>query len=285
MDLEKFAPDLTRDAVFRPCSRESFEFFGEGALLNFCMEKIYQTAWWAVNFCHLSYCSENKISEIINGKAELLEFFRVRTQFAYAVKLEDAIVISFQGSSSREDALLDMQFIPKKADSLAMHRGFYAAFEYLWPDLEKFLKKYNKEKIILAGHSLGGALAYIASNKIDYHSVYTFGAPRVLFGKMPKSVESVYRFVNCSDIVSTVPPAIFGFRHVGDLYFIDEKQIIHEGFESAQLVSKMKSSGEYILQGKSFDRNNAALKSLADHAPINYSRALSRHLLSKGLEN
>ena len=285
MDLDRFLPDFSRDAVFRPCSREPFEFYEEGDLSDFCMDKVFNMAWWAINFCHLSYCSEKKISELIEGKGELLEIFSVRTQFAYAVKMGDLVFIVFQGSCSREDALLDMNFLPKKSDSLALHRGFSKAFNYLWPQIQKFIQNYDTAKIVLTGHSLGGALAYIASTKFKCHSMYTFGTPRAVFGKSQENGGPIHRFVNCSDLVSTLPPAIFGFKHVGKLYFIDGGQEILEDIGNKYILSQVKSSGGYLFKGNSFSRGNAALRSLVDHAPINYSRALSRHLLTKELEN
>ena len=285
MNIAKFAPDLSRDAVFIPCSREPFEFIGEGRLSRICMENIYHISWWAANLCHLSYCSENKISELILGKGEILEFFRERSQFAYAVKIEEVIFLVFQGSCSKEDAVLDMNFFPKMEESITMHRGFAKAFSYLWPQLEKFLEKYKESKIIATGHSLGGALAYIASTRFNCDSVYTFGAPRVIFGSQESSTAKFFRFVNCSDLVTTLPPAIFGFRHVGQMFFIDDDQRIHDNIGNKFIVKKMKASGAYLMKGSSFSKGNAALKSLVDHAPVNYTRALSRHLLSGELEN
>ncbi|MCM8525394.1 MAG: lipase family protein [Lentisphaeraceae bacterium] len=285
MDINKFAPDFSKDAVFIPCSRKPFEFYGEVELCADCMENNYYTAWLTSNLSHLSYCPENKISEIISGKGELLKIFKERTQFAYAVKIDNTVFLIFQGSCSREDAFLDANFFPKKEESFAMHRGFSKAFSYLWPQIETFVNELKDEKLIIAGHSLGGALAYIASTRVRFHSVYTFGAPRVSFGNSDHSQKNIFRFVNCSDIVSTLPPAVFGFRHAGKMIFIDEDQAIHEDIGNKFILKKIKASGRYFIKGSGFSTVNAPLKSLVDHAPVNYSRALSRHLLSGRLEN
>jgi len=286
MDITKFSPDLSRDAVFKPCSRVPFEFWDEFKKGHFCMENKWTQFWLAINLCHLSYCQESTLNQILEGKAKLIKIFEVRTQMAYAVEIGDFVYLVFQGSCKPEDTIIDLEFLPKKEESLSMHRGFIKAFSYLWPEIETFLKAVDENKLIITGHSLGGALAYILSTKTKFCKLITFGAPRVIFGNSDKvENEKNYRFVNCSDAVPTLPPAIFGFRHFGKMIFIDEAQGIHEDIGNKFLLTKFNASGKFLLNGKSFGKGNAPLKSLVDHAPINYSRALSRHLLSMGLEN
>ena len=253
---------------------------------SFCMDKRELTAWWAINFCHLSYCKKDSIKNQLPENCSLVDIIQVRTQMVYCVKLEDSYFVIFQGSCSPEDTLLDLDFFPKKDESLSMHRGFHKAFNYLWPELQKLIEKLDLDKTVLCGHSLGGALAYILSTKIKYHSLYTFGAPRVVFNAGKTAVtENIYRYVNCSDAVPALPPAIFGFKHIGQLIFIDDNQIIHEDPGLNSLFTKMSSSGKFFAKGKWITKGNAPTRSLVDHAPVNYSRALSRHLLREQLEN
>ena len=281
-----FTPDLSSDAVFRPCSRRTFDFFDDIADLNLCMESRWLQNWWAINLCHLSYFPKNQIEEILSEKAQLLQVFEKRTQFAFAVKVEDLTFIIFQGSCTPEDTLIDLNFMPKKHEALSLHRGFAKAFNYIWPQIQEYLKCVDSKKLIFTGHSLGGALALLASEKYECLKAITFGAPRVIFGSQKYlTFYNHFRFVNCSDAVPGLPPAVFGFRHSGKLMFIDSDQQIHQEPKHRFFISKVSASSKYFFRGKGFIKQNAPLKSLVDHAPVNYSKALSRHLLSLGLDN
>jgi len=71
-------------------------------------------------------------------------------------------------------------------------------------------------------HSLGGALAILASADIKLHFgkvnyVYTFGQPRVGNSQFAafydNLVPQTFRIINYADLVVHLPPAKFGFRH------------------------------------------------------------------------
>jgi hypothetical protein len=66
--------------------------------------------------------------------------------------------------------------------------------------------------LYLTGHSLGGALALIATREIGSDSTgacYTFGQPRVSGYGFAQDIKTpIYRVVNASDIVPRVPPAV-----------------------------------------------------------------------------
>lgn len=102
-----------------------------------------------------------------------------------------------------------------------VHRGFQRAFEVIRDDLVRDLAKSSDLPLYIGGHSLGGALAvvatwFIASNSLG--ACYTFGGPRV--GNLPMARRfktPIYRVVNASDYVPRVPPAVvpllvFGLR-------------------------------------------------------------------------
>jgi hypothetical protein len=79
---------------------------------------------------------------------------------------------------------------------------------------------------------MGGALAVIAADdflaekKLRPTAVYGFGIPRVGDEDFAKRYNdtlgnTTYRLVHGDDIVATVPPSRFGFRHVGRLIRCD----------------------------------------------------------------
>lgn len=84
--------------------------------------------------------------------------------------------------------------------------------------------------LYIAGHSLGGALAVLASAAIPMEdeltadqiaAVYSFGAPRVGGGDFRDLIKVPhYRVFNPWDIVPSVPPVWFSFQHTGDIRFL-----------------------------------------------------------------
>lgn len=95
-----------------------------------------------------------------------------------------------------------------------VHPGFWQAFEAVRQPLTKILEKteYRDLPLYITGHSLGGALAVVATYALEDDRIaacYTFGGPRVgnlQFGQRIKP--PVYRVVNASDIVARVPPGV-----------------------------------------------------------------------------
>ena len=111
---------------------------------------------------------------------------------------------------------------PKNAAKIIghMHKGFHEAYQpeegaikgSVADDIKNRLEKYKNEDfpIYITGHSMGGALAVVATwyqSKHKLAACYTFGAPRVgsssLLGwyKTP-----IYRVVNKLDIIPFLPP-------------------------------------------------------------------------------
>ena len=201
------------------------------------------------------------------------------------------LVLAFRGTEKKiSDWLTDARCVPTVEGKSKVHSGFLEAFavkedadgKTVKDAVEGILagdetKDENGEPLplFITGHSLGGALALLATKLVapDVNGAcYTFGAPRVgnyecfRFLKTP-----VYRIVNSSDIVPRVPPgagmmglvllvqgiswltrfappvsAVFdkleefldklnGYRHVGDLRYLSD---VAEGrFDTVRLLS------------------------------------------------
>jgi pimeloyl-ACP methyl ester carboxylesterase len=149
----------------------------------------------------------------------------------YVVDGSDIIVIVFRGTNDSLDWTTNMntRFVTLQGGT-RVHTGFFQAY---WPIREKmfdFVTRAIGEKsrpVYVTGHSLGGALALMATAELANHedatirdsiaACYTFGCPRAgdssfdLYVKAP-----LYRITNGVDLVPAIPPAILGYRHVGD---------------------------------------------------------------------
>ncbi|KAJ6632650.1 Lipase [Pseudolycoriella hygida] len=120
---------------------------------------------------------------------------------------------------------------------IKIHAGFRIAAESLYPDtvraLRRYLKKYPDFKIVLAGHSLGGAIAriiyyFLADSKTFPSStfeLYTYGEPRVgninFADFMNCQQITTARVVARADIICHYPPtSILGTNLLINDYFI-----------------------------------------------------------------
>lgn len=186
----------------------------------------------------------NKCPEYCEGDDNDCEFYS-------CIDKKNNIIIIFRGTESLRDILSDLNATRTKMvipnirgkDFPYVHSGFYRQFNSIRTKLDKILNEYitnkgyfNRKNITFCGHSLGGALATIASlyyyNKFKYYNIsincITLGSPRVggnnfcrLFNN---SINISYRFVNKNDIVTMIPTR-WRFKHVKGLKWFDDNEL------------------------------------------------------------
>ena len=140
----------------------------------------------------------------------------------------DLVLVCFRGTTSLGDWLSNLNLAATNTGSIgAVHSGFFGQFNDLRQPIETIFAKRPGRKVILSGHSLGGALAALgAATWTDVQpllGLYTYGQP--VTGKddfaahMEVRLGDRYlRFVNDADVVPRVPP---GYRHAGRLVQFD----------------------------------------------------------------
>lgn len=156
---------------------------------------------------------------------------------------DDTLNIYFQGSNGDIDWKNNFDFgakpykdMPKKWKA---HRGFVRVWKEIEPFVRDDIMNPDIKKINLIGYSHGAALAVLAHeytwfNRADIRDNifgYGFEPPRVFCGmKIPDELaprwEHFYVFRNGEDIVTHVPPKIFGYKHVGNFVHLNEDRII-----------------------------------------------------------
>ena len=164
------------------------------------------------------------VALIGNGKASTLPFVSTRGLVATG---RGATVVAFAGTDPAALAnwVTNLNLGARTRD---VHRGFEDSIGTVWDDISSALTPAAVARpLFIAGHSLGGALAVIAAErlrrelKIEAAAVYTFGAPRVGSSAFAQSYnasglgERTYRLIHGLDIVPTLPPSTLGFRHAG----------------------------------------------------------------------
>jgi hypothetical protein len=98
------------------------------------------------------------------------------------------------------------------------HKGFVDALTAIWPQVQEGVEAEIKKEdrpLWLTGHSLGGALALLATwlcdrKTINVHQTYTYGAPmignKVVAAAFDKAFPGkIFRYVNLTDPVPMLP--------------------------------------------------------------------------------
>jgi hypothetical protein len=132
---------------------------------------------------------------------------------AEAGRAEKIAVLAFRGTEGKiEDIKTDANMLPKEVNGLTFHSGFWDGFAAVEDAIERDLAPLRDDgyALYLTGHSLGGALALVATYKIAGDSTgacYTFGQPRMAGYGLARSIRTpIYRVVNGNDIVPRMPP-------------------------------------------------------------------------------
>ncbi|MDB5476594.1 MAG: lipase family protein [Phenylobacterium sp.] len=163
-------------------------------------------------------------------------FNRDDTQ-AYLAVSADFAVLAFRGTSSLGDWVTNLRAkrVPLKGApvEVLVHEGFLSAFECCRAEIEAAVDKYVPADLglYITGHSLGGALAQIASAALERDNLaacYTYGSPRVGTADFDRQVKCPhYRLINRSDLVPGVPPpSLGGYRHTGDPRLIKKGPVL-----------------------------------------------------------
>ena len=138
------------------------------------------------------------------------------TQAFVAQRDADRIaVLAFRGTeaNSWEDVKsdLDARFY-KGQDGIKMHTGFRDAYNQVGQQIGRVIDELpDGYSLYITGHSLGGALAVIATKELERDSLaacYTFGSPRVGNEEFGEEIRApIYRIVNAADGVPRLPPS------------------------------------------------------------------------------
>lgn len=139
----------------------------------------------------------------------------------------------------REYLVLPAEPYKHMFDTWRVHGGFLEVWKDMRDDIEAYVAEILEnhpeiKKIKCVGYSHGAAISVLATEDMEYLygksyevSGYGFGTPRVLWGIVPEEVK--YRLRNFTavrnipDIVTHVPPMIFGFRNAGTLIKVGKK--------------------------------------------------------------
>jgi hypothetical protein len=179
--------------------------------------------------------------QLEHGGLKLIDAIAVDDTECIVVEARDFLAVAFRGTTSKADRKTDFRISVGRAlvenhpQHVRVHAGFYDAYKLVEQRLHAAIKAVPGKSVYLAGHSLGGAVALVASAALGgsdelgnrVAAVYTFGSPRVGGRDFPAIVKAPhYRVVISGDVVPLVPPSwLNGYVHTGEPYLLKGKAL------------------------------------------------------------
>jgi len=208
----------------------------------------------------------------VGGRLQLID-----TQTIGALDAHGRPVVSFRGTQpdSPGDIVADLTFWRTRWRGAGrVHTGFWRALNGVLGPIEEWLDQHAPGPVTIAGHSLGGALATLLAAIRPEASLITFGSPAVGDQEFADSMSGriCRRYVDCSDVVVSLPPAQLGFCHVPGLVYIDATGHVWPAGATPPLVADQIAAR--IAFAPHIAIGNAPARPYADHAPINYISAI-----------
>jgi len=250
----------------------------------------YKKPEW-MNREHFGYTMA-RCSEIayLNGRDAKKEFKRLGFSASKYFDVDGAqchvtwddewFVIAFRGTEVKEwsDIKADMSVdsVDAKGFTGRVHTGFQHELEKLIPKLSEFIRsRYKNRKVVYTGHSLGAAMATLAASRAETHvdSLFTYGSPRVGNLKFKDALCYLphYRFVNNSDAVTKIPFYHWGYRHHGEVRYIDSNgNVTSESSVWSRLLDRIKGRIDGLLNKNYFD-------GVTDHSIAHYRDNLQKY--------
>lgn len=204
--------------------------------------------WFDAHRCHLSHLFYNTFSNTYENIGDSVSYKIEECTYNEGEENEFIdLIIYFQGSEGENDWKANFKFY-KKVYSRRPYKGMetkfrvHAGFLECWKQVEDIIKEKIKnpliKRITICGYSHGAALAVLCHeccwfNRRDIannNQLYTFAfeAPRVYASfRVKKSLKerwnNCFVFRNSNDIVTHLPPVLFGYTHVGTLVKIGRR--------------------------------------------------------------
>ena len=141
-----------------------------------------------------------------------------KQDFLVSRKCEGHTILAVEGTNETSDWVTNLKFLIKRDDC---HRGFKNNANRTLAELVVAYEGLNPErKLVIAGHSLGGATATCIADLLwesgnKNVALVTAGSPRPGGRRLKRRLKDIehLRFVHGNDIVPGTPPRLAGFVH------------------------------------------------------------------------
>lgn len=276
------AYDASRSALYTPERRDTV----------FVAGRDHTPTQWAVEAARLTYYRADETpTELARlGAALAAAGFGAPTLFAdgatYAFGClhggDDSALVAFRGTQPDEIRHLATNLQAQQTDwnesGGRVHAGFAKAARSVLPQVGAWLGGPAREhtRLILAGHSLGAALATLAATVLRPALLVTLGSPRVGDADFVAALAQLHvlRVVDGCDVVTQLPPALSFYAHAGAVNYIRcvDGVCVEEPSPAEIDADRLEGRARYATE-HAWRSGAVLLRELADHAPINYVRA------------
>lgn len=161
-------------------------------------------------------------------------------------------IFAIEGTKEKIDWFTNIKFLFR---ANGMHRGFKANAERtMVRAISKGHSLKDDKKLVLAGHSLGGAsavcLADLLRERFPDLTIVTFGAPRpgnrCLRERLHKLTQ--YRYRHGDDIVPLTPPWLTGYVHTAPVIMLeDANDRLLDRIQDHNISSYREQLNKYLL--------------------------------------
>jgi hypothetical protein len=202
------------------------------------------------------------------------------TQGFGAIRQADGLaLLAFRGTEPTEfsDIATDLKasLVTWPESAGRVHDGFATATRSILPAVTQWLAQ-SHGQLIITGHSLGAAIACLMASVCKPQTLVTIGCPRVGDAAFKATLDGIdhTRLVDCSDIVTELPPAIDGYVHVAPMTYITSEGLIDANADEASIAADRAAARAAYLCDYAWRTGTVVVRDLADHAPVNYARAV-----------
>lgn len=187
---------------------------------------------------------DSELFRYIKSKKDWLKVDEGINTIEYKVEvIDEKIYVLFQQSKEKTDWISNLNFPAVLYDNhLMFHRGFVKQYDavkrFVINDLSHAVCQRPNADIIVAGWSLGAALAEIAVEDVYWHTgkrptLISFGSPKAVFNLATRNFiraccKDIREYCNRNDIVTYMPP--IGYWHLNKVKVGDKfspRKVIH----------------------------------------------------------
>ena len=248
-----------------------------------------QNAEFLGKAAHLAYSDPQTVSETLKTwDMELVRFFDCQNTQAFLARNDRTCILAFRGTQPDviKDWITDFKGHQVNGPVGKVHEGFLCALNYIWRDLwEAVSSQRGARSLWVTGHSLGGALAVLATAKLRFEKaqpisgLYTYGQPRVgdfeFCSRFDQSFgKNTFRFVNFQDIVPRVPLRNMNYDDLGTFQYFNEQKWDPAVTWGQILLNKIGDTVDQIfqhdIQDHMMDKYLAKLQKLANMGGIRH---------------